>query len=54
VHGGYERNAIVKSSETKYIKRDFWREQIKSDLLLLRFRVPQNLVDNIHTLIDTI
>jgi hypothetical protein len=34
--------------------RASWRERVKDDLLFLRFRVPQNLIDNIYNLIDMI
>jgi hypothetical protein len=34
--------------------RASWRERVHSDFLLLRFRAPQNLVDHIYSLIDTL
>jgi hypothetical protein len=34
--------------------RASWRERVYSDLLLLRFRAPQNLVDHIYSLIDAL
>jgi hypothetical protein len=34
--------------------RASWRARVQSDLQLLRFRVPENLVDSIFNLIDTI